>query len=46
MLLGNGWDDKLAFGIVIFHFWIRLYYQGQHSKKLNELYEIFEKNLR
>lgn len=36
--LGNRWNDKMEFGIVIFHYLLRIFYQ----KGINDNYELYE----
>lgn len=41
-LLGDRWADELAFGVAIFHYWIKIYYQSDNAG-YNKLRLMFEK---
>ena len=46
VVLGPDWSFELSFGICVFYYWIRIYYQSSNNIHIyNQLYQMFERNI-
>lgn len=43
-IMGDKWSDDFTFGIIIFHYWIRIYLRDE-KHRFKELHDIFEETI-
>ncbi|XWV25812.1 putative orfan [Tupanvirus soda lake] len=38
-LFGDNWKYELSFGIIVFYYWVKIYYQNEKNKSLEDVFE-------
>ncbi|XWV24579.1 putative ORFan [Tupanvirus deep ocean] len=45
-LFGDVWNDELSFGVIVFYYWVKIYYQNNEIDLLHNIFEIDSNNNR